>query len=69
MKLAKNDLIWRVSHPRTIPIVHHMSTLFLIRKKEKKAMTHVAQNIASKELVRSGFLWSLCEMSGVIGSF
>ena len=31
MKLAKNDLIWSVSHPRTIPIVHQMSTLFLIR--------------------------------------
>jgi len=31
MKLAKNDLIWPVSHPRTMPIVYQMSTLFLIR--------------------------------------
>ena len=38
------------------------------RKKEKKAMTHVAQNVASNELVRSSFPWSLCKMSGVIES-
>ena len=31
IKLSKNDLIWPVSHPRTIPIVYQMSTLFLIR--------------------------------------
>ena len=39
------------------------------RKKEKKAITHTAQNVASNELVRSSCPWSLCKMSGVIGSF
>ena len=27
MKLAKNDLIWPVSHPRTMSLVYQMSTL------------------------------------------
>ena len=31
IKLAKNGLIWPVSHPRTMPIVYQMLTLFLIR--------------------------------------
>ena len=39
------------------------------QKKEKKAMTQVAQNVASNELVRSSFPCSLCKMSGVIGRF
>ena len=34
IKLAKNDLIWPVSHPRTMPIVYQLSTLFLIRWKQ-----------------------------------
>ena len=31
IELAKNDVIWPVSHPRTVPIVYQLSTLFLIR--------------------------------------
>ena len=36
IKLAKNDLIWPVSHPRTMPIVYQMSTLFLIRSHDNQ---------------------------------
>ena len=30
IKLTKNDPIWLVSHPRTMPIVYEMSTLFFL---------------------------------------
>lgn len=42
---------------------------FDLRKKEKNATKHAAQNVASSETVRSSCSKILLRMAGVIGSF
>ena len=58
MKLAKNDLIWPVSHPRTMPIVYQMSTLFLIRGDQVKGSVMPLlsrKSMVSKERTSDGY--------------